>query len=144
MTDLSDAPAAITTSETLESGSTLVQSIDPVTGIVTQTPTPTQGSVIADAIEGEVTSSSAPQAVSTEQASTEQASTEQASTTVVSVISRVPVSELSPEGALAWLRAHVQALHTVVGNIANVAEIDFKSIDTEINAILGHVAHLKK
>ena len=137
MTDLSDAPAAITTSETLESGSTLVQSIDPVTGIVTQTPTPTQGSVIADAIEGEVTS--APQAVSTEQASTEQAST-----TVVNVISRVPVSELSPEGALAWLRAHVQALHTVVGNIANVAEIDFKSIDTEINAILGHVAHLKK
>ena len=139
MTDLSDAPAAITTSETLESGSTLVQSIDPVTGIVTQTPTPTQGSVIADAIEGEVTSSSAPQAVSTEQASTEQAST-----TVVNVISRVPVSELSPEGALAWLRAHVQALHTVVGNIANVAEIDFKSIDAEINAILGHVAHLKK
>jgi hypothetical protein len=134
MTDLSDAPAAITTSETLESGSTLVQSIDPVTGIVTQTPTPTQGSVIADAIEGEVTSSSAPQAVGTEQAST----------TVVSVISRVPVSELSPEGALAWLRAHVQALHTVVGNIANVAEIDFKSIDAEINAISGHVAHLKK
>ena len=133
MTDLSDAPAAITTSETLESGSTLVQSIDPVTGVVTQTPTPTpsptQGSVIADAIEGEVTSSVA---------------TAPATTTVVSVISRVPVSELSPEGALAWLRAHVQALHTVVGNIANVAEIDFKSIEAEINSILGHVAHLKK
>ena len=143
MTDLSDAPAAITTSETLESGSTLVQSIDPVTGIVTQTPTPTQGSVIADAIEGEVSSSSA-LSLPSGSVITQQASTEQAPTTVVSVTSRVPVSELSPEGALAWLRAHVQALHTVVGNIANVAEIDFKSIDAEINAILGHVAHLKK
>jgi len=139
-----EAQPAITTSQTVESGNTVVQSVDPVTGVVTQTSisnasreTPSPHVIEEEVTEGALASD--PQAGRVDEPATIETTNVRRAT---SVEEPAPVGQLDKAVALTRARVQSQGLFTMLHNVGSHADLDIKELAKTVESLIAALRHL--